>query len=191
MDVVNTIGNWLGILGTLFVVISLLLIYWTSSESSRRSESKSRTLSDESIINKARLAEAEKKLEHSRRLVAQIEAKQADRRITDEQKADFIAALKDVRKRRVEISGVRYNDEADSYQNDLARLLKDSGFAVTNDMQSSVVGLTGLRVLVNNAVPSVSDAIISAFKLIGIQTKVFTDAQADCDIRIQVGYKSM
>ena len=155
--------------------------------------SKFQTESKVEIANaNADAAKANEEAAKARLELEQIKAKHADRTITDEQRRVFTEAIKSTSKHGVKITCTRHSEEAVAYSENIAKLLSDSGFKVTNDRGAILQGLNGLIVTVNNPDSSHAKIILDAFSSIGIKAegKVMPGIP-DCDIYVMVGYKPL
>jgi hypothetical protein len=195
----NWAAYWTGIatvgFTALAAVFGVFAWYFSLKASDVKDEqlSKFQTESKVAIANaNADAAKANEEAAKARLELEQIKAKHADRIITDEQRTVFMEAIKSTSKHGAKITCTRHSQEVVAYSEDIAKLLTDSGFTVTNDRGAILQGLNGLIVTVNNPDSSCAKNILNAFNSIGIkaQGKVMPGIP-DCDISVMVGYKPL
>ncbi len=114
--------------------------------------------------------------------LAQLEAKAADRHISEQQRKDFIAFLDGSPRGPLMTGSRRPNSETERYADEIFSMLADAGFTIESKMDYSrndaqFPSGSSVGIFVNNAhdCPFFTDNLINAFRHIGLNPTTFTN----------------
>ena len=194
----GTFSSWLhfiGFIGLVCVTVSLAGGYLVNSQMTARANQKvqeethlAQVVQTEVVIAETRKADAEHKL-------AEALAVNAPRQVTEAQRHDFIAALKDAPKGRVEVYIYDYRDqEVQGYATQIRNLLVLAGYDCGEKVQVSNKPYSPEGILVvakdPRSAPEHAGAIQHAFGEIGIDAPAARDENLDLDqVIVVVGRK--
>jgi hypothetical protein len=221
LNLVNSTANVIAVIAAALVLISVALIYFTGTELTGRAKQKSRPpvqvqtkssrlshteielaaarRSEEGksvrlLQVEAELAKARRSADEAKALVKQMEEKQHPRRMTPEQRSQFLNAVRGLPKGKVIVSAFFSNKETHDLGAEILSLLKETGFNVIEpaplDFFTTSRPSSGIRIGYQNTTNSPSHAMTvrKGFSAIGwdLPTTNLVNAHEEDVVEIQV-----
>ena len=123
-----------------------------------------------------------------------VEEKTADRRITKEQKEQFISFLKDKPKLKFDLFNAGNNEESLAYSEQIFRLLIDAGYKNIGGISTSISAPTPKNILIGIRSEKLIEVItlLNALNLINIKYNIIENLQIPTDqVNIFIGAKGL